>query len=61
MNTKDFEEYYRSETNRRLTNIESDIKTLLHLRGQIIGASIASSSVVSIVVGIIIPLLRQKL
>ena len=48
----DFNEYYRTETNRRLINIEQNIDKLLQLRSQLILFSLIGSGVISIMITI---------
>lgn len=59
--TEDFFVYYRTETNRRLQSIETDLKILMNLRTQIVLVSLLASSGISLVATGLITYFFKKL
>lgn len=57
---ENFHEYYRTETNRRLSEIEKDLKSLVELKGRFLGLSIVCSGLISLIVTVMIPLILHK-
>lgn len=54
-----FDEYYRTETNRRLQGIEEDLKELLSMKTQLLTLSSLSSAFVSACVAAVIRLILK--